>query len=65
MAVLSTELAQLVSDAQAWNRWASRINAKALAAGLVTAETLEANRQASRGASARLIEKIASSGGIL
>ena len=48
------ELARLLADADAWNAYADRINAKALAAGLVTAEELERNRRASQAVLARL-----------
>ena len=49
------ELDRLIADANAWNAWAEKINAKALAAGLVTAEELELNRQASQAALDRLV----------
>ena len=48
------ELARLLDDAQAWNAYADRMNAKALAAGLVTADELERNRQAAQAALDRL-----------
>ncbi len=35
---------QLVADAERWNRWAMKVNERALAAGLVTRGELEANR---------------------
>ena len=54
MAAVSPERAQLIADAEAWNRWAARMNAKALAAGLVTAAELARDRQASQAALARL-----------
>jgi hypothetical protein len=41
----SVSLQQLISDAEAWNEWARTMNGKALAAGLVTAEELAANRR--------------------
>jgi hypothetical protein len=48
------ELAQLLADAEAWNAWAVRMNAKAIASGLVTAEEIERSRQASQAALAAL-----------
>jgi hypothetical protein len=48
------EVARLIADAEAWNAWAETINAKALAAGLVTAEELERYRRASQAALDRL-----------
>jgi hypothetical protein len=47
------------ADADAWNAWADRINAKALAAGLVTAEQLAAQRTACQAALARLTKATA------
>ena len=47
------ETAQRVADAEAWNRYAARWNAKALASGLVTAAKIARNRQASQAALAR------------
>ncbi len=48
------ELDRLIADAEAWNAWAERMNAKALAAGLVTAEELERYRAAAQAARDRL-----------
>ena len=49
-------IARMLDDARRWNDWAERMNAKALAAGLVTAEELERNRQAAEAAIARLAQ---------
>ena len=48
------ELDRLLADADPWNAYADRINAKALAAGLVTADELARNRAACQAALARL-----------
>ena len=47
------ERAQILADIAAWNRWAAGINAKALAAGLVTAAELARDRQARQAALVR------------
>ena len=47
-------LAQRIADAEGWNAYAARMNAKALAAGLVTAAELARDRQASQVAQASL-----------
>ena len=54
MSLSSPPKEQMVADAQAWNQWAAQVNARALAAGIVTAEQLERDRQASQAALARL-----------
>ena len=51
---IHAERAQALADIAAWNRWAARINAQALAAGLVTAAELARDRQASQTALVRL-----------
>ncbi len=48
------DLARRVADAEGWNAYAARMNAKALAAGLVTTDELARNRQASQAALAAL-----------
>ena len=48
------DLTRLLEDAERWNAYAAKMNAKALAAGIVTAEQLERDRQASQAALARL-----------
>ena len=52
--VNTTNLDQLLADAEAWNRWAASVNAKALAAGLVTAAELARDRERGHAARARL-----------
>ena len=47
-------LAQRIADAEAWNTYAARMNAKAVAAGLLTADEIARNRQASQAALASL-----------
>ena len=54
MAAVSPERARLIADAEAWNAYAAGMNAKAVAAGLVTAAEIERNRQVSQAALARL-----------
>ena len=49
-------VARMLDDARRWNEWADRMNAKALAAGLVTAEQLERDRQSCEAAIARLAD---------
>ncbi len=51
--------ARLIADAEAWNRYAARMNAKALRAGLVTAEELAQDRTAAEEALGRLRGRIA------
>ena len=51
--------ARLIADAEGWNRYAARMNAKAIAAGLVTAEEVAQGRRASEEALARLRGRIA------
>ena len=48
------DLARLLEDAERWNAYAAKMNAKALAAGIVTAEQLERDRQATEANLARL-----------
>ena len=50
----TADLDRLLADAVAWNRYAERMNAKVLAAGLVTAEELARDRQACQAALTRL-----------
>ena len=56
---LAEGLTQLLEDAERWNAYAARMNAKALAAGIVTAEQLQQDRQASEAALARLRAQLA------
>ena len=58
MAAATPERARLIADAEAWNVYARRMNQKALERGLVTAEQLERDRQASEAALARLRAKV-------
>ncbi len=51
--------ARLIADAEAWNRYAARMNAKAIAAGLVTTEEVARGRIATEEAPARLRGRIA------
>ena len=55
----SEDLTRLITDAEGWNRWAARMNAKALAAGIVTAEQLRRDRQATEANLARLRARLA------
>ena len=48
------DLAQLLADAEAWNQWAAKMNEKAIAAGIVTREQVERDRQATQAALDRL-----------
>lgn len=48
------DLAQHIADAEAWNAYAARMNAKSVMAGLVTADEIARNRQTSQAALARL-----------
>ena len=48
------DLDRLVADAEAWNAYAARMNEKAIAAGLVTREQVEQDRQATQAALDRL-----------
>ena len=50
----SEDLTRLIKDAERWNRYARRMNAKALAAGSVTAEQLERDRATTEANLARL-----------
>ncbi len=59
MSVVSPERARLITDAEAWNRYAARMNAKAIAAGLVSAEEVAQGRKAAEEALARLRGRIA------
>ena len=59
MSAASPERARLIADAEAWNRYARRMNQKALERGLVTAEQLARDRQASEAALARLRARLA------
>ena len=52
------DLTRLLEDAERWNAYAAKMNAKALAAGIVTAEQLERDRQASQAALARLTSRL-------
>ena len=58
MAAVSPERAQLLEDARRWNEWAEAMNAKAIAAGLVTAEEVAQGRTATEAALARLRGRI-------
>ena len=51
------DLDRLVADAEAWNAHAARMNEKAIAAGLVTREQVERDRQASQAALDRLSQR--------
>ena len=53
------EIINLINDAEAWNRYAARMNAKAIAAGLVTAEEVAQGRTATEEALGRLRGRIA------
>ena len=53
------EIINLINDAEAWNRYAARMNARAIAAGLVTAEEVARARKATEEALTRLSGKIA------
>ena len=59
MAAVSPERARLITDAEAWNRYAAGVNAKAIAAGLVSAEEVAQGRKATEEALARLRGRIA------
>ena len=50
----ATAIARMLDDADRWNAWADAINAKALAAGLVTVEELEQHRAVAQAARDRL-----------
>ena len=54
MSAVTPERAQLLEDARRWNEWAAKMNAKAIAAGIVTAEQVERDRQATQAALDRL-----------
>ncbi|MPZ24452.1 MAG: hypothetical protein GEU28_13170 [Dehalococcoidia bacterium] len=54
---LPAEVARLLRDARDWNAYAARLNAKAIAAGVVDAATVEANRERSAAATAALIAR--------
>ena len=49
-------IARMLDDARRWNAYAERMNAKALAAGLVTAEELERHRRECQAAIDRLAQ---------
>lgn len=49
--------AQLLTDADRWNEYADRMNAKAIAAGIVDAEIVAANRRRSQLARAELLAR--------
>ena len=53
------EIAQLISDAEAWNCYARKMNQRALERGLVTAEQLARDRATSEAALARLRARLA------
>ncbi len=53
-AAVSPERAQLIADAEAWQAYAARMNAKAIAAGLVSVEEVAQGRKAAEEALARL-----------
>ncbi len=53
------DLTQFVADAEAWNAYAARMNAKASAAGLVSAEEVAQGRKAAEEALGRLRVRIA------
>ena len=48
------EIRQLVVDAERWNRWAAKVNARAVASGLVTTEEVAQGREQAQDALARL-----------
>ena len=53
------DLARLLEDAERWNQWAARMNAKALAAGIVSAEQLARDRATTEANLARLRARLA------
>ena len=58
-AVVSPERARLIADAEAWQAYAARMNAKAVAAGLVSAGEVAQGRTATEEALVRLRGRIA------
>ena len=58
-AAASPERVQMIEDARRWNEWAARMNARAIAAGLVTAEEVAQGRIAAEAALTRLRTRIA------
>ncbi len=54
-----SHLEKLIADTAAWNHYAARMNAKAVAAGLVTVEELARNRRATEEALGQLRGRIA------
>ena len=54
MPLSSPSREQMAADVEAWNRYARRMNQKALERGLVTAEQLQQDRQATQAALAQL-----------
>ena len=48
------EIAQLVADAEAWSHWAAKVNARAVSAGLITLEEVQANHRRAEEALRRL-----------
>jgi hypothetical protein len=58
-AAVSPERARLIADAEAWNRYAARMNTKAIAAGLVSAEEVAQGRTATEEALGRLRGRLA------
>ncbi len=59
MAAVSPERARLLADVERWQAYAHRMNAKAIAAGLVTVEEVAQGRKAAEEALARLRGRIA------
>ena len=53
------DLTRLLEDAERWNAYAAKMNAKALAAGIVTAEQLERDRATTEANLARLRARLA------
>ena len=52
------DLTRLLDDAERWANWAARMNAKALAAGLVTADELTRDRQVAQAARDQLSARL-------
>ena len=59
MAAVSPERAQLLADAERWQAYAARMNAKAVAVGLVSAEEVAQGRKAAEEALVHLRGRIA------
>ena len=58
MAAASPERVQMIEDARCWNEWATRMNAKAIAAGLATEEEVWIARRRTESALERLRDRI-------